>query len=49
MMVYNPKNCQAVEIKHSQSKTARMGRLALNPPKEGDRVSGCSCRRTLAT
>ncbi|WP_348761183.1 molecular chaperone DnaJ, partial [uncultured Salinisphaera sp.] len=41
MMVYNPKNCQAVEIKHSQSKTARVvGRLALNPPKEGDRVSG---------
>ena len=41
MMVYNPKNCQAVEIKHSQSKTARvMGKLALNPPKNGERVSG---------
>ncbi len=46
MQVYSPKNCQAVEIKHSGSKTAKvMGALAEHPPKEGDRVRGLLVRK----
>ena len=46
MNVYSPKNCQAVEIKHSGSKTAKvMGALAEHPPSEGDRVRGLLVRK----
>ena len=46
MHVYSPKNCQAVEIKHSGSKTAKvLGALAENPPAAGDRVRGLLVRK----
>ena len=46
MSVYSPKNCQAVEIKHSGSKIAKvMGALAEHPPQEGDRVRGLLVRK----
>jgi cleavage and polyadenylation specificity factor subunit 3 len=41
MLVYSPKNCQAVEIKHSGSKVAKViGALAENPPSAGAHVRG---------
>ena len=44
--VYSPTNCQAVEIKHSGSKTAKvLGALAENPPAAGDRVRGLLVRK----
>ena len=41
MSVYSPKNCQAVEIKHSSSKVAKVtGALAEHPPAAGSHVRG---------
>ena len=50
MLVYSPKNCQAVEIKHSGSKVAKViGALAENPPRRGRTSGGCWCRKISAT
>jgi hypothetical protein len=41
MSVYSPKNCQAVQIKHSGAKVAKvLGVLAERPPVIGSHVRG---------
>ena len=50
MLVYSPKNCQAVEIKHSGSKTAKViGRARREPAAGAHRRAACSCARTSGT